>query len=96
MGGALRTFADDDDDLHITLWALYELHYRGFDDVDDHLEWQPELIELRRSLERASSTTLRDRFVALAQTATSPRTSSASSRTMTVRRSPTRATRRRS
>lgn len=36
---ALRIVADDDDDLHITLWALYELHYRGFEDVDDSLEW---------------------------------------------------------
>ncbi|MFI5428843.1 hypothetical protein [Aeromicrobium sp. UC242_57] len=38
---ALRTLPDNDLDLHICLWALYELHYRGFDDVDDHLEWQP-------------------------------------------------------
>ncbi|GAA3525636.1 iron-containing redox enzyme family protein [Aeromicrobium panaciterrae] len=58
----LRTIADDDDDLQITLWALYELHYRGFDDVDDDLEWQPELIELRRSLESAFEASLRDRF----------------------------------
>ena len=58
----LRTIADDEDDLQITLWALYELHYRGFDDVDDSLEWQPELIELRRSLEAAFEFTLRARF----------------------------------
>jgi len=58
---ALRTLADDDEDLHITLWALYELHYRGFDDVDDALEWQPELIELRRSLETTFEHVLRDR-----------------------------------
>ncbi len=61
---ALRTLADDEEDLHITLWALYELHYRGFDDVDDHLEWQPELIDLRRSLEEGFEAELRDRFVA--------------------------------
>ena len=59
---ALRTLADDEEDLHITLWALYELHYRGFDDADDALEWQPELIELRRSLETGFESTLRDRF----------------------------------
>jgi hypothetical protein len=57
----LHTLADDDEDLHITLWALYELHYRGFDDVDDALEWQPELIELRRSLETTFEHELRDR-----------------------------------
>jgi hypothetical protein len=58
---ALGTIADDDEDLHITLWALYELHYRGFEDVDDALEWQPELIELRRSLESSFESELRDR-----------------------------------
>ena len=57
----LNTLADDDDDLQITLWALYELHYRGFEDVDDGLEWQPELIELRRSLETSFEQSLRDR-----------------------------------
>lgn len=60
----LSTLADDDADLHITLWALYEMHYRGFDDVDDGLEWQPDLIELRRSLETGFEQTLRDRRVA--------------------------------
>ena len=57
----LRTLADDDEDLHITLWALHEMHYRGFEDVDDDREWQPELIELRRSLERSFEQTLRER-----------------------------------
>jgi hypothetical protein len=57
----LNTLADDDEDLHITLWALYELHYQGFEDADDRLEWQPELIELRRSLETSFENTLRDR-----------------------------------
>ncbi|AWB91114.1 iron-containing redox enzyme family protein [Aeromicrobium chenweiae] len=58
---ALRTLPDDDEDLQITLWALYELHYRGFEDVDDAREWQPELIELRRSLESSFEQQLRDR-----------------------------------
>jgi hypothetical protein len=39
-----------DDDLHLALWVLYELHYRGFDGVDD-AEWDPDLIALRRELE---------------------------------------------
>ena len=42
--GVLDTEPDHDDDAQIALWALYELHYRGFDDVDDALEWQPELL----------------------------------------------------
>ncbi len=36
-----------DDDLHLALWCLYELHYRGFDDADPDLEWHPGLIGLR-------------------------------------------------
>ncbi|WP_235907995.1 iron-containing redox enzyme family protein [Aeromicrobium yanjiei] len=57
----MRTLPDDDEDLQITLWALYELHYRGFEDVDDAREWQPELVELRRSLESSFEQELRDR-----------------------------------
>lgn len=29
----------DDADLHIALWATYELHYKGFEDVEEELEW---------------------------------------------------------
>lgn len=57
----LKTLADDDDDTQIALWALYELHYRGFDDVDDALEWHPALNELRFSLETQFERELRDR-----------------------------------
>jgi hypothetical protein len=42
-----------DDDLQLALWVCLELHYRGFDDVDDAREWDPALIRLRRSLEDA-------------------------------------------
>lgn len=45
---------EDDDDLHIGLWALYELHHRGFDDVDEDQEWNPALLgvaELERRFE---------------------------------------------
>ncbi len=52
---------DHDDDAQIALWALYELHYRGFDDVDDELEWQPELLAVRRDLELAFEARLRER-----------------------------------
>jgi hypothetical protein len=40
-----------DEDVHLALWTLYELHYRGFDGVDDDREWDPALITVRRSLE---------------------------------------------
>ncbi len=56
-----RTLPDNDDDVHISLWALYELHYRGFEDVDDGLEWHPDVIGLRRSLEIRFEYELRDR-----------------------------------
>ncbi len=40
-----------DDDVQITLFTLYELHYLGFDDVDDALEWHPELLRVRAMIE---------------------------------------------
>jgi len=40
-----------DDDLQLALWACYELHYRGFADVSDTWEWEPELIAFRAALE---------------------------------------------
>jgi hypothetical protein len=40
-----------DDDLHLALYCCYELHYRGFDVVDDRLEWDPRLLTFRRRLE---------------------------------------------
>ncbi|AZS88907.1 iron-containing redox enzyme family protein [Streptomyces griseoviridis] len=39
------------DDLQLALYALYELHYRGFAGVDDDREWDPALMPLRRALE---------------------------------------------
>ncbi|MBB1052149.1 iron-containing redox enzyme family protein, partial [Dietzia sp. CW19] len=38
-------------DLQLALYMLYELHYRGFVGVDADLEWDPELLRLRRALE---------------------------------------------
>jgi hypothetical protein len=40
-----------DDDLHLTLYLLYELHYRGLDGLDERWEWNPALLELRARLE---------------------------------------------
>ncbi len=41
-----------DEDLQLALYTCYELHYRGFDDVDPEWEWEPSLLQLRRGLER--------------------------------------------
>lgn len=57
-----RTLPDNEEDVQIALWALYEMHYRGFEDVDDELEWHSDLIGLRRSLERGFEAELRDRM----------------------------------
>lgn len=42
--------APEDDDLQLALYLCYELHYRGFDDVDERLEWDPHLLALRARL----------------------------------------------
>lgn len=41
------------EDSAITLWSSYELHHRGFDDVDESWEWDPDLLRVRAGLERA-------------------------------------------
>jgi hypothetical protein len=40
-----------DEDLQLALYVLYELHYRGFDGVDERWEWEPSLLAVRRVLE---------------------------------------------
>ena len=47
------------DDVQLSLLALYELHYQGFDGVDPDLEWSPELLSVRRVLERLMEGALR-------------------------------------
>ncbi|WCB96464.1 hypothetical protein DSM104299_05223 [Baekduia alba] len=42
-----------DDDLHLALYVLYELHYRGFAGVDDRWEWDVHALALRARLEAA-------------------------------------------
>lgn len=39
------------EDLQLALYVLYELHYRGFHGVEADLEWDPDLLRLRRGLE---------------------------------------------
>ncbi len=40
-----------DRDFQLALWMLYELHYDGFEGVDDALEWDPLLLAARGALE---------------------------------------------
>jgi cytochrome c5 len=47
-----------DDDVQTSLAVCYELHYRGFDGVDDRWEWDPALLRLRAALERCHLTAL--------------------------------------
>ncbi|MEU6328820.1 iron-containing redox enzyme family protein [Streptomyces sp. NPDC047049] len=47
-------------DLHLALYVLYELHYQGFEGVEDDLEWAPALLSARRCLEEAFLQALRD------------------------------------
>jgi heme oxygenase-like protein len=48
-----------DEDLQLALAICYELHYRGFDDVGEDWEWDPDLLRLRAHLERAHTAALR-------------------------------------
>ncbi|WP_082573863.1 MULTISPECIES: iron-containing redox enzyme family protein [unclassified Nocardioides] len=68
-----RAFGDVDEplrdrDFQLALWILYELHYRGFDGVDPHAEWDPLLLVSRAGLERTMEHALRE-LVASAGTA---------------------------
>jgi len=46
----------------LSLWMLYELSYRGYAEVDDRLEFDPELVRLRRRLEDDLERQLRARW----------------------------------
>ena len=52
-----------DDDLQLTLFCLYELHYGGIIGADDALEWNAELIAARTLIETALEAALRERVV---------------------------------
>jgi hypothetical protein len=43
--------AGRDEDVQLALYCCYELAYRGFRDVDPEMEWDPEVLDLRRQLE---------------------------------------------
>src|SRR3954452_10891666 len=51
--------AADDEDLHLALYCCYELHYRGFEGVDDRWEWEPSLLRVRQKLESCFEEALR-------------------------------------
>jgi hypothetical protein len=40
-----------DEDLQLALYCCYELHYRGFEEVDERWEWAPALLAARAALE---------------------------------------------
>ncbi|MFI9827081.1 iron-containing redox enzyme family protein [Streptomyces sp. NPDC051913] len=48
------------DDLQLALYTLYELHYRGFENVPDDLEWDSALLAFRAALEDRFLTALRE------------------------------------
>ncbi|WP_026551734.1 iron-containing redox enzyme family protein [Arthrobacter sp. H20] len=48
-----------DDDLQLTLFCLFELHYSGIDGTSGDWEWNPDLIAARRFLEQAYEAQLR-------------------------------------
>ena len=50
----------DDEDIQLSLYLCYELHYRGFAGVDPELEWSPDLLALRGRLEGLFLAALRD------------------------------------
>jgi hypothetical protein len=55
-----------DEDFHLALYCLYELHYRSFEGVDDRWEWDPSLLRLRGELERRFEHALREALPAVA------------------------------
>ena len=50
-----------DDDLQLALFVCYELHYRGWDGVDERWEWQPSLLRFRSLAEDRFEAALRHR-----------------------------------
>ena len=48
-----------DEDLQLALFVCYELHYRGWDGVDDEWEWHPDLLRVRAAAEHRFEAALR-------------------------------------
>lgn len=49
-----------DGDVQISLWMLYELHYRGFEDARSDAEWDPAVLGARRGLEEVFEAAIRE------------------------------------
>jgi hypothetical protein len=49
------------EDYQLSLYLLYELHYRGFAEADDRWEWESALLALRAKLEADFEAALRER-----------------------------------
>jgi len=49
-----------DEDLQLSLYLCYELHYRGLPAVDERWEWDPSLLGVRQQLERSFERALND------------------------------------
>ncbi len=64
----VRTQTHEAADEALALWILHELHYRGFDDVDEHWEWAPALSSMRHHLEHELEERLRADFADHLQT----------------------------
>jgi Iron-containing redox enzyme len=54
--------AENREDTAVVLWSLYELSFRGFEDVEEDLEWHPSALRLRGDLERDLEARLRERW----------------------------------
>ena len=54
-----RVDSAGEDDLQVALYCLYELHYRGFDGVDDRWEWEPSVLAVRQRAEHRFEAELR-------------------------------------
>lgn len=50
----------DGEDCALALYCCYELHYRGFEGVDERWEWDPGLLRLRSHLERGFERRVRE------------------------------------
>ena len=55
-----------DDDLHLGLYLLYELSYRGLPGVDDAREWDPAIVACRIAIEERFEAALRARVPSVA------------------------------
>jgi len=51
-----------DEDLQLSLYLCYELHYRGLPGVHERWEWEPSLLALRRRIETVFEEALYDRI----------------------------------